>query len=833
MTITYSTARNVPGYSVLVPNIEAIKAAGLPELAGHGWCTWKAEGRGREKPAKVPCRPDGRALSVALPDTWLSFEDARAAYATGGFDGVGLLMASAADVRGGLVGLDLDKCLASDGSVVEGKEQIVDDFLALGGYVEISPSGSGLRQFLRGVTVDDYKQNSPSSGLEIYDTGDSRYLTLTGVPYPIGSAPGCIVANQAGLEAFTMRWAERLPDAVPIEFDPDFQGVQRTAAEVLLLLRRNNKRGRITRLLAGDLADYGGGHSEADLALCCEIAYYVRDPAVIDEILRGSGLMREKWDSKRGRETYGGRTIREALRRQTRNYDADQVAKVEDNGAKQAQGKVADEHIIGGVADLKTRHGWKRDIWALSEMLLRDRRLLGVAFWDEFSGFPILTRSLREALGDQSAPATVGRFSDDHYRTIQAWFGRQWGISIKREVCLEVVGRWSQAIRRNPAVERLTELETAWDGVARLDDWLLTYCAAVTMPEGGPDVSEYIQAVGTRWVLGVVARAFQPGAKADAMLILEGRQGARKSSAVRVLSEAIGPEYFREGFHLGEGSGKDSRIALRGRLVIEWAELSGMGRRDRNELKNFLTLQTDSYRSVYGMVESDWPRTAVFCGTTNDAHYLTDPSGNRRFWPVKVRRIDLDALRRDAGQIWGEAVARWRAGARWWFDDADPRDRRLLRLAESEQGRRISSGMWEELGADLADKLVRGELPLLDSNLAAHHGGGFSGAQMRAWLDDMAEGGRVIDDVVWLRVADGLRRAGWESYKSGCMRWRLTPERRADLCAIWEVDQDQHQSMSEIRAEHEASKAMAAARAKSVISHCETRQKGVEGRAEI
>jgi len=438
-----------------------------------------------------------------------------------------------------------------------------------------------------------------------------------------------------------------------------------------------------------------------------------------------------------------------------------------------------------------------------------------VCYWDEFSGFAVLTAPLNKAMDDLTAPGTVGRFTDDHYRAVQAWFGRRWGVALKRDQALEVATRWAQAVRRNPAIERLNDLASGWDGRERLDSWLMEYCKAVFVGEDGRDISEYLRAVGSRWVLSAVARAFKPGCKADSMLILEGRQGARKSSAVRALAEAIGGDYFREGFHLGEGSGKDARIALRGRLLIEWGELSGMGKRDRNELKTFLTQQTDSYRGVYGLTETDWPRTAIFCGTTNDNGYLSDPSGNRRFWPVKVGRIDVERLREDAGQIWAEAVIRYQAGARWWFDDHDTRDQKLLLMAEREQAKRLGVGLWEEMGADLADRLVQGALPLIDRGLVANHTGDFTGEQIRAWLNSMVQGGVRINNADWMQVADGLRRAGWESFKSGKMKWRLTVERREELCQLWDVEQGPFKSLTEIAAEFETERVLKAARTRT------------------
>lgn len=814
MTLTMNESPNAKDYKTAAVDLAAVAASGLV-VDNSRWCVWRAKwSEGRDKPAKIPCDVSGKPLSVSKPDAWLSFSDASKAYGSGRFDGVGLLMGSFASVPGGLVGLDLDRCIQPDGSVVEAADDVVADFLALGGYVEFSPSGLGLRQFLKGVRLDDYREKCKVHGLfdlEVYDPDSDRYLTVTGGVYPGGGKAGAVVLNQAALEAFICKWCEKDPEAPALEFDPaTFSGVKRTAAEVVALLKKWDKSGKMTRLLAGNLADYSDDHSAADLALLTGAGYYCRDPETLDGVLRASGLMRGKWED---RGDYRNRSIRKALKLQTANHDAKVAASKGDRDRQKNQVKEVDGFLIGGSADLRTKAGWRRDLWALGELLLRDKRLLGVCFWDDFSGFAVLTAPLRGSLDDKTAPETTGRLTDDHYRAVQAWFGRHYGIALKRDQVLEVVTRWAQAVRRNPATELLNGL--IWDGVERADNWLIDYCGAEYISDDGREITEYIRAVGCRSLLSVVARAYDPGVKADSMLILEGRQGTRKSSAVRALAEAIGPEYFREGFHLGEGSGKDARIALRGRLIVEWGELSGMGKKDRNELKTFLTQQTDSYRSVYGMTETDWPRTAVFFGSTNESHYLSDPSGNRRFWPAKIRRVDLERLRADASQIWAEVVTKYKVGARWWFDDHDTRDRKLLQMAEREQGLRVGSGLWEELGANLADSLVRGGLAVMDGGLVADYTQGFTGEQVREWLNSMVEGGARIDDSAWLRVTDGLRRAGWESFKSGRMKWRLTVERREELCQFWGVDQGPFKSLSEIRAETEAKRAIDAARSKA------------------
>lgn len=757
--------------AVVAPDFGAVRAAGLDALA-WGWCAWKYRPRQSGKPSKVPFTPDGDHLSVGSPERWASFEAVEGAYAAGGFDGIGLLMPTAK----GLVGLDLDGCITTDGEVIDAKQEIVADFLKLGGYVEVSPSGTGLRQFLKGCRLEDFgNRGRAGTGLEVYDDEDARYLTTTGVTFPRGSQAGRVIANQSALEEFIARWCDpQTTGGGFVEGGPaggEGGGSGRSVAEVLALLKKHNRRGRITRLLKGELGDHDGDHSAADLDLCQEVAYFCRDAKVIDAIMRGSGLFREKWDQKRGKRTYGEATVSRALEKQDRNFDADQAQKARQED--RATGEAA--HLDGGGDDLRVRGGWRSDAWALVELLARDRRLLGAVFFDDFAGWPVVVRSLRDVLQDRSAPATVGRIQDAHLHAVARWFGRTWGLRVTIKDAAAAVEGWARVLHRNPVRERLEELGNAWDGVLRLDEWLIDYCGAVVTNEDGEDVAPFVRAAGSRWMLSVVARAMQPGCKADCMLILEGRQGARKSSAARALAEAVSVDAFREGFSLDSG-GKDDLIALRGRLIVEWGELSGMGRKDREHLKNFLSQQTDSYRSVYGMTETDWPRTAVFLGTTNERHYLADPSGNRRFWPVTVGRIDLDKLRKDAEQLWGEAVQRYQAGGRWWFDDTDPRDAAVLALALGEQVRRVGGTLWGEVAAELADRLIAGDLEETGGGTADTIGA-FSVAQIRTWLEAQAK--IEITDTAWLRITDGLKAAGWEPKKShGRMRWRLTTERR-------------------------------------------------------
>jgi putative DNA primase/helicase len=135
------------------------------------FCVWVAELRENGKVNKAPRHPNGGwQLSVKEPDRWASFQQVRSAYNSGQYDGIGVLLSSGS----GIVGIDVD-----DWTDLVGKHPVVfltfEKFIQQGGYVERSPSGAGLRAFVKGELVG---AGQKSGGFEIYDEG--RFLTVTG-----------------------------------------------------------------------------------------------------------------------------------------------------------------------------------------------------------------------------------------------------------------------------------------------------------------------------------------------------------------------------------------------------------------------------------------------------------------------------------------------------------------------------------------------------------------------------------------------------------------------------------------------------------------------------
>ena len=194
-----------------------------------------------------------------------------------------------------------------------------------------------------------------------------------------------------------------------------------------------------------------------------------------------------------------------------------------------------------------------------------------------------------------------------------------------------------------------------------------------------PDAIRYSELVFRKWLISAVARALRPACKADHVLILEGAQGAGKSTAIRIL---CGDAYF--GDSLPKLDSKDAADYVGGKWIIELAELSSVSKTEVEHVKAFITRTEEKFRPAYGRNEIAYQRRCVFIGTTNRTDYLRDETGNRRFWPIKLETVDIKAIERDRDKIWAAAKALYGAGEQWWLTDAE------ALLAEAQQERRTA-----------------------------------------------------------------------------------------------------------------------------------------------
>jgi predicted P-loop ATPase len=196
----------------------------------------------------------------------------------------------------------------------------------------------------------------------------------------------------------------------------------------------------------------------------------------------------------------------------------------------------------------------------------------------------------------------------------------------------------------------------AWDGVPRLERWLVEYA--------GADDTPYVRAVSRAMLVAAVRRARQPGCSIDQIPILVGPQGCGKSSALRVLA---GIDWIVDGLPIDDTI-DDARKVLEetaGKWLVEIDELHGA---PTSDLKAFLSRTHDAARPAYQKTTERVPRAYVIVGTSGDPNFLSDTTGNRRFWPVSVKKFDLDKLGAIRDQLWAEAGIAEAAGASIFVD---------------------------------------------------------------------------------------------------------------------------------------------------------------------
>lgn len=238
----------------------------------------------------------------------------------------------------------------------------------------------------------------------------------------------------------------------------------------------------------------------------------------------------------------------------------------------------------------------------------------------------------------------------------------------------------------DPVVDMLAEAEANWDGVKRLDRMAAEYFNC--------EDTKLNAAFMRKMMIAATARARNPGCKFDTIVVLESPEGFNKSTVWRVLA---GDENFSDESILGKGS-REVQEQLAGIWIHENAELAGMKKAEVEMVKAHASRQTDIARPAYGHFVKKQPRHSIEVGTTNSAEYLQSQTGNRRFWPLRVlKSIDIENLRRDRLQLWGEAAHYQSQGESLVLDEA------LWGEAGIEQEARRITDPWEDVLRDMPE----------------------------------------------------------------------------------------------------------------------------------
>jgi len=357
--------------------------------------------------------------------------------------------------------------------------------------------------------------------------------------------------------------------------------------------------------------------------------------------------------------------------------------------------------------------------------------------YDDMLALPILMRPV-PLPGEDAADATAfgpRPIRDEDIVAIQAWLQRRGLRALSFDTAWKAVIKHAADRAFHPVRDYLDSLK--WDGKERLDHWLEDYLDV--------EQSAYAEAIGPMFLIAMTARILKPGCKADYMLVLEGPQGVIKSQACGVLGGPWFSASLPDITHV-----KDAMQHLRGKWLIEIAELHAISRAEASLLKSFISRETDRYRPPYGRAEIVQPRQCLFIGTTNEKTYLRDHTGGRRFWPVKCGMPDIGALARDRDQLFAEAVVRFRRGDRWWPEPVFEAE-----VIKPEQEARRDADAWEPLIAEWLNNTVEARVRVAD-------------VAQRALSIEHSRLGRAEQN----RITAVMDREGWErGVRTGAGQW--------------------------------------------------------------
>lgn len=259
----------------------------------------------------------------------------------------------------------------------------------------------------------------------------------------------------------------------------------------------------------------------------------------------------------------------------------------------------------------------------------------------------------------------------------------------------------------HPVRDYLQQL--VWDGTERIDTLL--------QDAFGVEDNAYTRAVSRKWMCGAVARVMRPGVKFDCVPVLVGAQGVGKSTFASLLAKG----WFNDSM-INMGS-KDGYESLRGSWIIELGELASLKRQEVDSIKAFVAKQEDTYRAAYARRAATYPRQCVFIGSTNEAEFLKDRTGERRWWPVNVEhKLDRQRLTEAVDQLWAEAVVRWKAGEyldleteeqlNGWKDMVAGHSVQddLLGLVQEYLDKPLPAN-WEDMSPELRRDWIQGDVP--------------------------------------------------------------------------------------------------------------------------
>ena len=732
------------------------------------WLLWRFEPDPKrpEKPRKVPYYASGSRRVGAQGDErdrerLVVLERALEVLAAGRADGVGFAFLPG----DGLIGIDIDGAIdAGTGEVAPRCQAIID---ACASYTEYSPSGRGVHIIVAG-TSETFKDNR--IGLEVFC--GRQYFTCTGRRWE--GAP----SEVQPIDEATLR---RLKATVQ-----QSKAAARTAPRGVAAPPPQTD---VVGWLEQALAVLDAGACTYDewigVGMALKSALGVGGFGLWDywsskggERYPGSDKLATHWKSFAGADADGALTVFKMARRGNRwrppkawhevygSPAARARAQAAPGAGLSADGEVLSTPSPGSAGELEGHddgptpppatsvedpwqrqliagnNGWKDCRENVYLCLVKHPELKGLVGYDEFSH---RVMKLRPAPWESEPGEWT---TNDDYK-LGFWLAKKLHLVIKGEGTL-VAGVAMAAYdgRFHPVHDYLRGIP-AWDRTERLRHWLHE-CL-------GADDSPYCAMVGAWFLMGMVQRVLHPGCQMDYMVVLEGLQGKRKSTALRTL---VGRnDWFADTpIRLGD---KDAILTLAGIWLYEVGELDSFNKVEVTAVKMYVSSRVDRVREPFARRMADRPRSGVFAGSTNQSEYFKDPTGARRFWPVACDGdIDLAKLEQWRDQLFAEAQARLLRSDPEASRYYPTREETEEHLAPQQEKREIVDPWFERLAVWLESSAVYGETGLEICEVESFTAQELLTKCLMVPIDRI-DGGRAMAT----RVGTAMHKLGWHKVR--------------------------------------------------------------------
>lgn len=588
------------------------------------------------------------------PASWLSYDEAAARVA--GL-GAGYMLGFVVTKSDPFFFVDIDNCLTPTGWSAQALELCA---LTPGAAVEISQSGQGLHIIGSGGPYPPHSCAPDGPDLGFYTEG--RFIALT-------------CAQAVGDASAKPDLTRLINERFPPKAGDDGKAPEWTTAPVAEWHGPADDATLISKALASGSAGsvFGGRASFADLwtanaealgrtwpdgpqgraweataadaALASHLAFWTgKNCARMLELMNKSALVRPKWEK---RPDYLEETILYAAGRCSKVLGQDRAAAA---GTSANAAPAAINSVAGGAPGPAAGLTFTAAAGGLIAATVAN---VEQALLSDESGVTIAIDEFRNRLCIRQGE-TWRLFKDTDYGHLRAALERRGFKPVPSEVIKTVVGMVGAQRAFDSAKDQVNAL--VWDGVPRVTTALSRYYGVEDTP--------YTRAASEYLFTALPGRTLLPGCQADMAVILVGVQGARKTSAVSALA------LDADNFGSVNLSQQDVELAkkLRGKTVLEWAELRGLRTRDQDSIKDWITNRKEEFRDAYAIFPEPYQRRCIVVGTANETEILDDPTGERRWLPVTAGLADVEALERDISQLWAEGAAMWRTGGIRWYE---------------------------------------------------------------------------------------------------------------------------------------------------------------------